>query len=153
VLIYKSLILLKMTVLTTKKGSVCFTIVLVFLHCMLCTSLRIAANYSWFHEFVLLFLCIEHLYKDDMYCGIHHTHTGLKHVLEGFTRLGVSLKRKTDSVNFSCGLFFWISWSLKMGPISWPEMSVRNYYYMIHNTSLERRYHMIWQCWPWFVST
>jgi hypothetical protein len=29
-----------------KAGSVCFTVVLVFLHCMLCTSLRIAANYS-----------------------------------------------------------------------------------------------------------
>jgi len=64
-----------------KKDSVCFTVVLLFLHCMLCTSLRIAANYSWFPKFVLLFLCIEHLYKDDMYCGTLHTYTGLKHVL------------------------------------------------------------------------
>jgi len=64
-----------------KKVSVCFTVVLVFLHCMLCTSLRIAANYSWFHEFVLLFLCTEHLYKDDVYCGALHSHTGLKRIL------------------------------------------------------------------------
>jgi len=34
------------------------------------------------------------------------------------------------------------SWALKMGPIGFPETSVRNYHYFLHNSSEKRRSHL-----------
>ena len=51
-----------------------------------------------------------------------------------------------------CCLFL-TGWPLKIGPIGCPEMSGRNYHYMLHNIPDEHRYHiMIWQCRLWFGS-
>jgi len=33
------------------------------------------------------------------------------------------------------------SWPLKMGTIGWPEMSVRNYHYLLRNSPEERSSH------------
>jgi len=35
---------------------------------------------------------------------------------------------------------FWISWPLKMGPIGWPEMSVRNCHYTLRNSPTSHLY-------------
>jgi len=51
------------------------------------------------------------------------------------------------------GSVFWISWSLKLGLIGFPEMSVQNYHSTLPNISLEHRPHVIWWCRPWFGST
>jgi len=53
------------------------------------------------------------------------------------------------------------SWPLKMGPIVCPEMSIRNYHYLLHNYSEECSFHIFpwssvplwWQLWPWLVVT
>ena len=47
-------------------------------------------------------------------------------------------------------VLFWISWPLKMGPISCPKTSVTNYHCMVHNISEERGSHTKkWRCRAW----
>jgi hypothetical protein len=44
----------------------------------------------------------------------------------------------------ACGkVTFWILDPLKMGPISCPETSVRNYHYSLRNNSEERSSHLL----------